>query len=96
VDKTKRVPGDQPIAWPKAEAASRAVREYLMALDAARSDEESGGGEDGGSSGGGSRRKSPKEVSLIDAGIIGKDRHQSTRLRCKLSHRQQGRHHCRR
>jgi len=28
----------------------RAVREYLMALDAARSDEESGGGEDGGSS----------------------------------------------
>ena len=50
MDKTKRVPGDQPIAWLKAEAALRAVREYLMALDAARSDEESGGGEDGGSS----------------------------------------------
>jgi transposase len=66
VDKTKRVPGDQPISWPKAEEASRAVREYLMALDAARSDEESGGGDDGGSSGGGSRRKPPKEVSLTD------------------------------
>ena len=35
VDKNKRVPGDQPIAWPKAEEASRAVREYLAALDAA-------------------------------------------------------------
>jgi transposase len=63
VDKSKRVPGDQPIAWPKAEEASRAVREYLMALDAARSDEESSGG---GSSGGGSRRRAPKEVSLTD------------------------------
>jgi hypothetical protein len=59
------VPGDQPIAWPKAEEASRAVREYLTVLDAARSDEESGGGDDSGS-GGGSRRKPPKEVSLID------------------------------
>jgi transposase len=29
VDKKNRVPGDQPIAWPKAEAASHAVREYL-------------------------------------------------------------------
>jgi transposase len=66
VDKTKRVPGDQPIAWPKAAEASRAVREYLMALDAARSDEESGGGDDNGSSGGGSRRKPAKEVSLTD------------------------------
>jgi transposase len=66
VDKKKRVPGDQPIAWPKAEEASRAVREYLMALDAARSDEESGSGDDGASSGGGSRRKPPKEVSLTD------------------------------
>ena len=66
VDKTKRVPGDQPIAWPKAEEASRAVREYLMVLDAARSDEEGGGGDDGGSSGGGNRRKPPKEVSLTD------------------------------
>src|ERR1700751_2259472 len=37
VDKKKRVPGDQPIAWPNAEEASHAVREYLEALDAARS-----------------------------------------------------------
>jgi hypothetical protein len=35
----KRLPGDQSIAWPKAEEASRAVREYLAVLDAARSDE---------------------------------------------------------
>jgi hypothetical protein len=27
--KKKRLPGDQPIDWPKAEKASRAVREYL-------------------------------------------------------------------
>jgi transposase len=27
VDKKKRVPGDQPIAWPKAEQVSHAVRE---------------------------------------------------------------------
>jgi Transposase domain (DUF772) len=65
VDKKKRVPGDQPIAWPKAEEASRAVREYLMALDTARSDEESDA-DDSGSSGGGSRRKPAKEVSLTD------------------------------
>ena len=63
VDKKKRMPGDQPIAWPKAEEASRAVREYLMALDAAHNEEGSGGGDDGGSRGG-SRRKPPKEVSL--------------------------------
>lgn len=65
VDKKKRVAGDQPIAWPKVEEASHAVREYLTALDAARSDEDSGDG-DGGSSSGGSRRKPPKAVSLTD------------------------------
>src|ERR1700683_2020439 len=64
VDKKKRVPGDQPIAWPKAEAASHAVREYLAALDAARSSEENDDGDSGGSSGGGS--KPAKEVSLTD------------------------------
>jgi transposase len=48
VDKTKRIPGDQPFAWPKAEEASHAVREYLVALDAARGDEDRGG--DGGGS----------------------------------------------
>jgi len=67
VDKKKRMPGDQPIAWPKAEEASRAVREYLAALDNACTDEENDGkdGDDSGS-GGGRRRKPPKEVSLTD------------------------------
>lgn len=64
VDKKKRVPGDQPIAWPKAEEASHAVREYLAALDAARSGEDNDDGDDGGSSG--SRSKPAKEVSLTD------------------------------
>src|SRR5437773_5208576 len=36
VDKKKRLPGDRPIAWPKVEEASHAVREYLAALDTAR------------------------------------------------------------
>src|SRR6476469_8376256 len=45
VDRKKRVPGDQPIAWPKAEEASRAVREYLAALDATHGDEKDGGGD---------------------------------------------------
>jgi transposase len=66
VDKKKRVAGDQPVSWPKAEEASHAVREYLAALDAARGDEESSEGDRGGSSGAGSRRKPPKEVSLTD------------------------------
>jgi transposase len=62
--KKKRLPGDEPIAWPKTEEASRAVREYLAVLDAARRDEESDG--DSGASGGGGRRSPPKEVSLSD------------------------------
>src|SRR5215216_5646817 len=61
VDKKKRMPGDQPIAWPKAEEASHAVREYLAALDTARGDEDGGG-----SSKGGDRHKPPKEISLTD------------------------------
>ena len=65
VDKRKRVPGDQPIAWPRTEETSRAVREYLAALDADRGNEENDDGDGGGSSGG-SRRKPPKEVSLTD------------------------------
>jgi transposase len=65
VDKTKRSPGNQPIAWPRPEEASRAVREYLAALDDARGDDDSEGG-DGCSSGGDNRRKPPKEVSLTD------------------------------
>jgi transposase len=63
VDKKKRVPGDQPIAWPQAQQASHAVREYLAALDAARSSEDKDGG-GGGSIG--SRSKPAKEVSLTD------------------------------
>jgi hypothetical protein len=42
----KRLPGDQPIAWPKAEEASHAVREYIDALDSTSDDEN--GGEHGG------------------------------------------------
>ena len=64
VDKKKRMPGDQPIAWPKAEEASHAVREYLAALDTAR--DEDGGADDGSSGKGGDRHKPPKEVSLTD------------------------------
>ena len=64
VDKMKRLPGDQPIAWP---TISHAVREYLATLDAARNDEKGDGGDgDGSSSGGSSRSKPPKEVSLTD------------------------------
>jgi transposase len=67
VDKKKRVPGDEPIAWPKAEEASRAVREYLAALDAARSEEESYGDRDGDGSNSGDRGGKPrKQVSLTD------------------------------
>jgi transposase len=60
VDKKKWVPGDQPVAWPKIEEASRAVREYLAVLDAARDDDENSGGPNSG----GRKRKPPKEVSL--------------------------------
>jgi transposase len=66
VDKKKRAPGDQPIAWPKAEETSRAVREYLAALDAARSDEDNGEGDGGGSTSGGAEGRPPKQVSLTD------------------------------
>jgi transposase len=70
VDKKKRVPGDQPIAWPKAEEASRAVREYLAALDAACADEESGGAGDGGSSGGGTPRVGVDPFFAYDANYL--------------------------
>ena len=66
VDKKKRVPGDQPITWPRSEEASRAVREYLATLDAAGDDEKDSGGDAGGSDSAGSRAKSPKAVSLTD------------------------------
>ena len=63
--KKKRLSGDQPIPWPRAEEASRAVREYLAALDAAHHDEEAGA-DDGGSNGSGNSGKPPKQVSLTD------------------------------
>jgi hypothetical protein len=63
--KQKRLPGDQPIAWPRAEEASHAVREYLAALDAADHDEETGA-DAGGSNDSGNRGKPPKQVSLTD------------------------------
>jgi len=66
VDKMKRLPGDQPIAWPKAEEASHAVREYIAALDAANDDQIGDGGDGDGSSPSSHRRKPPKEVSLTD------------------------------
>ncbi len=66
VDKKKRMLGDQPIAWPKMDEASHAVREYLAALDATHGDGDSGGADGGGSSEGDRRRKPPKEVSLTD------------------------------
>jgi transposase len=62
VDRMKRVPGDAPSAWPKPEAASRAVRDYLAALDAARPAED-GGNADGDGGGDG---KPPKQVSTTD------------------------------
>jgi len=101
VDKKKRAPGDQPIAWPKAEETSRAVREYLAILDAARNEESGDGdGDGGGSSGDGGSRRKPPERSLVDrsAGDMGcqAGRGPILRLRCELSHRQQGRDHCRR
>jgi len=42
------MPGDEAIDWPKPEAASRAVAEYLAALDVADAAEDSddGGGKD--------------------------------------------------
>jgi hypothetical protein len=58
--KKKRVHGDQPIAWPKPEEASRAIREYLATLDAAYHDEETRSEDDG------KRGKPPKEVSPTD------------------------------
>ena len=44
VNQRKRVPGDQPIAWPEAAKASRAVREYLQDLDADSAEERTAAG----------------------------------------------------
>src|SRR5262249_3228498 len=70
-----RLPGDQPIAWPNTEEASRAVREYLAVLDAARSDEKSGGGDDNGASGGGRRRAERSFADRSTGGMGRKEGH---------------------
>lgn len=66
VDKMKRVAGDEPVEWPASAEASRAVREYLAALDAARDDREKEGGEGGGGGLSHRRAKPAKQVSLTD------------------------------
>ena len=58
VDQTKRMPGDEAVAWPKPGEASRAIAEYLAALDAARGTEASDDGDNEG--------KLPKQISLTD------------------------------
>ncbi len=66
VDKTKRISGDELVDWPRSEEASRAVRDYLAALDAARDNRESESEDRDG--GGSSHRKGrpAKQVSLTD------------------------------
>ena len=97
VDKKKRVPGDQPIAWPKAEEASHAVREYLAALDAARSDEEMVTVETAAVRARRRQSTQASQGSLADrsAGDMGRQagRGPILCLRCELSDRQQGRDH---
>lgn len=56
VDQLKRVPGDEPIDWPDGKQASRAVTEYLSALDQDAPDVGKGG----------RRTKPPKAISLTD------------------------------
>lgn len=60
VDQTKRAPGDEAVDWPKPAEASRAIAEYLAALDEAHAAE--------GSDDGDGDRKPPKQVSLTDPG----------------------------
>jgi len=59
VDQIKRVPGDEPIDWPDDKEASRAVTEYLDALDQDAPDENKGS----------RRAKPPKAISLTDPHI---------------------------
>ena len=56
VDQTKRMPGDEVVDWPKPEGASRAIAEYLAALDEARVAEDNDDND----------RKPPKQISLTD------------------------------
>ncbi len=57
VNPAKRVPGDEPIAWPERDKASRAVRDYLSALDRESAEAPAAGG----------RTKKPRmAISLTD------------------------------
>ena len=56
VNQLKRAPGDQPIDWPDAKRASRAVTEYLSALDRRAPDAGKGG----------RQTTPPKAISLTD------------------------------
>jgi len=58
VDQTKRRPGDEIVAWPKSDEASRAIAEYLATLDAARVAEAGDHGDND--------REPPKQISLTD------------------------------
>ena len=58
VDQTKRMPGDEAVDWPMPEEASRAIAEYLAALDEARVAEDRDDGDND--------RKPPKQISLTD------------------------------
>ena len=60
VNSAKRVGGDEPIVWPDRERASRAVREYLVALDESLTDAQALAG--------GKKAKPPKAISLTDPG----------------------------
>jgi hypothetical protein len=58
VDQAKRMPGDEPVDWPKPEEASRAIAEYLRVLDEARAAEDSDDGDND--------RKPQNQISLTD------------------------------
>ena len=58
VNPVKRAPGDQPITWPEQGNASRAVREYLRALDEESAEADQGVG--------GRARKPRMAISLTD------------------------------
>lgn len=64
VNKNKRVPGDEPIDWPAQQEASRAVRDYLVALDEAQESIDKGSGGGGRSDYG--RSKPASQISLTD------------------------------
>ena len=67
MDKKKRTPGDQQVGWPKAEEASRAVREYLTAFrDAAQNHAESSEDRRQYSNPGSSRRKRILKQDVAD------------------------------